>query len=128
MYEKPVLDTGLRRPAWLAAGVMCLALGVIGIVVPLLPTVDMVGLAAFCFARSSDRLHDWLLHHSTFGPAIQNWRDHGAISRRAKRLATVSILAAFSLSVALGLGPKILTAQAITLGLVSLFIWSRPES
>jgi uncharacterized protein len=116
------------RALWLIGGLISLGLGIIGAVLPLLPTVPFLLLAAFCFARSSDRLHGWLLHHPTFGPAIQNWRDHGAISRRAKRLATVSILAAFSLSVALGLGPKILTAQAITLGLVSLFIWSRPES
>jgi len=116
------------RALWLIGGLISLGLGIIGAVLPLLPTVPFLLLAAFCFARSSDRLHGWLLHHPTFGPAIRNWRDHGAISRRAKRLATVSILAAFSLSVALGLGPKILTAQAIMLGLVSLFIWSRPES
>lgn len=116
------------RALWLIGGLISLGLGIIGAVLPLLPTVPFLLLAAFCFARSSDRLHDRLLQHPTFGPAIQNWRDHGAISRRAKRLATVSILAAFSLSVALGLGSKILTAQAITLGLVSVFIWSRPES
>ncbi|MFD1809340.1 YbaN family protein [Gemmobacter lanyuensis] len=38
-------------------------------------------LAAACFARSSPRLHDWLWHHRVFGPAIRDWRRHGAIPR-----------------------------------------------
>lgn len=116
------------RAFWLLAGLVSLSLGLVGAVLPLLPTVPFLLLATFCFARSSNRLHDWLLAHPTFGPAIQDWRDSGAISARAKRLATVSILAAFSLSVVLGLSLKILAAQAITLALVSIFIWTRPES
>lgn len=63
IQPEPHLEPGTRRPAWLAAGVFCLALGTIGIVVPLLPTVDMVGLAAFCFACGDRRWEAWLLAH-----------------------------------------------------------------
>jgi uncharacterized membrane protein YbaN (DUF454 family) len=103
-------------------------LGAVGAVLPLLPTVPFLLLAAFCFARSSERLHGWLISHPRFGPSITAWNDRGAISLMAKRLATVSILATFTFSLLLGLRPVVLGIQAVTLGLVSLFIWTRPNS
>ena len=83
---------------WFLLGFVSLALGLIGIAIPLLPTVPFMLLAAFCFARSSDRMHEWLLTHRSFGPMIDDWRSRGAISARAKRLASVSIAAVFALS------------------------------
>lgn len=115
------------RWLWGAAGGLALALGAAGIVLPLLPTVPFLLLAAFCFARSSDRLHRWLLDHRSFGPPIRNWQRSGAISRRAKIAASVSILAAFGISVGMGLRWELLAIQAAVLLCVSLFIWTRPE-
>jgi uncharacterized membrane protein YbaN (DUF454 family) len=115
------------RLIWLAFGLVSLALGGIGAFLPLLPTVPFLLLSAFFFARSSDRLHDWLVGHRLLGPPIQRWRDRGSISRKAKLAATVSILAAFGLSLYLGVRPVILMVQAVTLMAVAVFIWSRPE-
>lgn len=116
------------RTVWALFGMVALGLGAIGIVTPFLPTVPFLLLAAFCFARSSERLHMWLITHPTFGPPIANWRRSGAIGRRAKWLATGSVLAGFGLSVAFGLGWKALAAQALVLGAVAVFIWTRPEA
>lgn len=116
------------RLIWLLAGIAAVALGMIGAFLPLLPTVPFMLLAAFCFARSSERLHNWLITHPTFGPQILNWQTYGAIGRRAKIYASISILVAFGLSLALGLRPLILGIQAGTLTLVALFIWTRPEA
>lgn len=116
------------RVLWVCLGLLALTLGTIGIVLPLLPTVPFLLLAAFFFARSSERLHNWLVSHPRFGPPIEDWNRSGAISRRAKTLATVSVAAAFALSVALGLRPMILMIQGATLCCVLLFIWTRPES
>ena len=116
------------RGLWLTLGVASLVLGTVGIFVPLLPTVPFLLLAAFGFARSSERLHHWLLSHPRFGPPISDWRERGAIGHRAKRLATVSIIAAFAISMALGLKPWLLAVQATTLTLVALFIWTRPAA
>jgi len=116
------------RVLWVILGLICVGLGAIGAILPLLPTVPFMLLAAFFFARSSERLHNWLITHPTFGPPILDWQTHGAIRRRVKWLASGSILAAFALSVVLGVRPNILTIQAGVLSLVSLFIWTRPES
>ena len=83
---------------WALLGLLALALALIGVVLPLLPTVPFLLLAAFCFARSSQKLHRWLISHKTFGPMIIAWTTSGAIGLSAKRYATLSILAVFSLS------------------------------
>ena len=87
------------RAIYLVAGLVSLLLGTIGLFVPLLPTVPFVILAAYCFARSSVRLEQWLVGHRTFGPHILAWRSRGAISRSGKRAAA----AAFAISAAAGL-------------------------
>jgi uncharacterized membrane protein YbaN (DUF454 family) len=88
----------MKRAAWLVFGLMALALGAIGAFVPLLPTVPLVILAAFCFARGSPALERRLVEHRTFGPHIAAWRERGAISRSGKTAAVV----AFAASIALG--------------------------
>lgn len=113
---------------WMSAGLTSLGLGLIGIFLPLLPTVPFLLLAAFCFARSSERLHRWLVTHPVLGPPIQDWERSGAISMRGKQMATVSMLAVFGLSVGLELRPAILAVQAAVLCATSLFIWTRPSA
>lgn len=115
------------RFLWLCLGLTCLALAAIGLVLPLLPTVPFLLLAAFFFARSSERLHNWLLSHPQLGPPIEDWQARGAINPTAKRIATLSILLVFGVSLALGLRPLILLVQGLVLAGVLLFIWSRPN-
>lgn len=115
------------RVLWAAAGFLCLALGTIGIALPLLPTVPFLLLAAFCFGKSSDRLHNWLINHNKFGPPIRDWQRHGAISPTAKRLATLSIIGVYLISILTGLRPALLIIQGTVLALVLTFIWTRPS-
>ncbi len=115
------------RVLWFTLGATALLLGLIGIALPGLPTVPFLLLAAFGFARSSPRTHDWLVTHPRLGPPIQDWRANGAIRRRVKWLATASIAAAFAISLILGLPLWALALQAVALACVSVFIWTRPE-
>ncbi|KIC10255.1 membrane protein [Leisingera sp. ANG-M1] len=108
-------------------GLLFVALAVIGIVLPLLPTVPFLLLAAFFFANSSDRLHNWILAHNVFGPMITDWRDHGAIRPGAKKAATISIAAVFGISLLVGVPTHVLGIQALVLSAVLIFIWTRPS-
>jgi uncharacterized membrane protein YbaN (DUF454 family) len=115
------------KTIWFICGCITVGLAFIGVFLPLLPTVPFLLLSAFCFARSSERAHAWLLNHPKLGPPIQDWQESGAIRLPAKRMATVCVLAAFGISVFLGLRWKLLLIQAVTLSCVMLFIWTRPS-
>jgi uncharacterized membrane protein YbaN (DUF454 family) len=115
------------RITWLIVGLLALALGAIGIVLPLLPTTPFILLAAFAFAQSSEKLHQWLLDHNVFGTLIDNWHRHGAISRRAKIASVVSMIALLAISLAMAAPVAVIVVQLVVLGAVALFILTRPE-
>lgn len=109
------------------AGFLALGLGGIGVLLPLLPTVPFIILAAFCFARSNPALERWLVEHPTFGAHIRAWRERGAISRKGKQAA----LAAFAISavLALMLAPLPWSLAPLVAALVGgSWIWTRPEA
>ncbi|MBN7136159.1 hypothetical protein A7A76_15555 [Lysobacter enzymogenes] len=115
------------RWAWWLLAYLSLGLGIVGIVVPGLPTVPFVLLSAFAASRGSQRLHAWLLAHRQFGPMIRDWQAHGAVSRRAKRLA-VSMMAACAAIMFLT-SPKWWMAASGTaiMAVVAVWLWRRPE-
>ena len=119
--------SGFMRALWKAGGAIALVLGVIGILLPLLPTTPFLLLAAFCFARGSPRIHDWLMAHPVFGPPIIRWRERGAISRKSKMMAALAMAAAFGGSILIGVPVYALAAQGAVLVCVAAFIFTRPD-
>lgn len=116
------------RIFWFCFGVFFTICAALGVILPLLPTVPFLLLAAFCFSKSSKRAHDWLFNHPTFGPHLQDWQAHGVIRLRTKYIATATIAATFGISVIIGLKIWVLGAQACVLGCVLYFIWTRPST
>ncbi|MBX3567446.1 MAG: YbaN family protein [Rhizobiaceae bacterium] len=115
------------RLLWLTAGLACAALGLAGIALPLLPTTPFMILAAFCFARSSERLHRRLLDHPRVGPAIRDWNRHGAIATKAKLLAASAMVLALLVSVLAGIAWWIVAAQAAVMAGAAAFVLTRPS-
>jgi uncharacterized membrane protein YbaN (DUF454 family) len=115
------------RWAWWLLAYVALALGLIGIVLPGLPTVPFVLLSAYAAARGSTRLHARLLADPRFGPMIRDWQAQGAVSRRAKRLATATMVLAAALMFLTA--PKVWMAAAGTgiMAVVAAWLWTRPE-
>ena len=117
----------LLRPFYLALACVCLALGVIGIFVPGLPTTPFVLIAAWAAARGSTRLHRWLRAHRVFGPIIQDWEREGAVTRKAKRTAIVTMLLC---AIVLFLTAPKWWMAAIPTGIMTItgaWLWRRPE-
>ena len=115
------------RWVWWLLAYASLGLGLIGIVLPGLPTVSFVLLSAYAAARGSERLHRWLLAHRVFGPMIVDWQAHGAVSRRAKRAATLAMTACGAIM--LWTSPRLWMAAAgiACMAIVAAWLWRRPE-
>ena len=82
-----------RTTRWLliALGTLCVIVGLIGIVVPGLPTTIFLIMAAACYARGSTRLHHWLLSHRLLGPPIRDWYKHRSLPIRIKLIIILCI-------------------------------------
>lgn len=121
----------LHRSLWVrrlftGLGFLALLLGLIGVALPVLPTVPFILLAAFCFARGSERFHQRLLDHRLTGPLIKDWYIHKSIRRSLKRWAFLLTTISFSFSILIVhiLWLRIMLA---TLGLVLMFVlWRVP--
>lgn len=87
------------RSLLICVGVLSVAVGVIGIFLPVLPTVPLLLLAAACFARSSDRFHRWLVEHRHLGPMIRDYLDGQGVPMRAKIISISMIWASIGISV-----------------------------
>lgn len=116
-----------KRMFWFTVGSLALALGVLGIVLPLLPTTPLVLLATFAFAKSTPSIEAWLRRHSVFGPIIIDWQRNGAIAHQYKVLAVGTMLAVLMMSYIFAVAPFVLILQALCMSAAAVFILTRPS-
>ncbi|MER2513063.1 MAG: YbaN family protein [Nitrosomonas ureae] len=114
------------RILYLSAGFLALLLGVLGAVLPVLPTTPFVLLAAACFARGSERFHRKLLENRIAGPIIREWNIYHSIQHRVKRWAYLLMSLSFGSSILIvpELWQKIML---IVIGsILAFYIWRIP--
>ena len=124
MSEHPprVHHSRLVRGLLWPAGSVSLILGLIGVVLPGLPTTPFVLLAAACYAKASPRLHSWLLNHRLTGPMLRDWeRDH-SLTRRNKAIAVGSMLLMVSVSIWSFRGRLVLQLVLLALGAIGAWV------
>ncbi|WP_449221688.1 YbaN family protein [Tistrella mobilis] len=109
------------------AGWICVGLGAVGAVLPLMPTTIFLILAVACFMRADPELARRLLEHPRYGPSIRAWRERGIVSRKAKIAAVVAMAAGLVFSWALGAPAMVLAGTAVILILVATWLVLRPE-
>lgn len=112
---------------WRLLACISLLLGLIGVVLPGLPTVPFLLVSAWSAGKGWPRLEIWLLAHPSFGPPLKRWREHGAVPRKAKYMAAGMM----SLSVVmLLLSPAPFLLKLLLppfLCCVAIWLWCRPE-
>jgi hypothetical protein len=117
----------LKTTGYRLLALCSLALGVVGIPLPGLPTVPFVLLSAWAAGKGWPQFEQWLLAHQQFGPPIRQWRQQGAVSRRAKWLASGMMLVS-TLLLLMSAAPLLLKLSlAVGLLLVAIWLWRRPE-
>ena len=112
---------------WRSLALLCLLLGVVGVFLPLLPTTPFLLLAAWAASKGWPALEVWMLAHPRWGPPIRRWRDHRAVPRGAKWMATIgmsgsALLAASPAPLAIKLAVPVLLVG------VGGWLWRRPET
>jgi uncharacterized membrane protein YbaN (DUF454 family) len=117
----PGLVAAGRRIAWTIAGLLAVALGGIGIVVPGLPTTVFFIIAAWCFSRSSERLERWVLGLPRIGPMVSDYRDGLGMPRRAKRVAVATIVVVSSASALFGLEPLVFKLAVVVAAAIGVW-------
>jgi hypothetical protein len=115
------------RIFWALTGLTSVGIGAVGVVLPLLPTTPFLLIAAFAFARSSERLARWLQEHRSFGALIDNWQCEGSIDGKTKRIALLVLLLSPVATWLLNAPLWILGLQIVGLSAAVLFILTRPS-
>ncbi len=123
----PALGRSTRH-LMLALGLVCTAVGIAGLILPLLPGTVFLLIAAWAFSRSSERLHQWLFHHPRFGRTIRDWHYYRAIPTGAKLLAVTMMSGSF-IYVAITYSDDWLITVLVgaTLAPVAIWIATRPS-
>ena len=81
----------ISRLLWFTAGFIVMTIGLIGIIVPGLPTTPLMILAAACFAKSSQRFYDWIINNKMFGQHVKNYREGNGIPKKSKPIILVTM-------------------------------------
>lgn len=111
----------VKKVLLIIAGSLSLGLGILGIILPLLPTTPFLLLAAACYVRSSEKLYQWLITNKYFGSYIQNYRDGKGIPLKAKVVGVSMLWLAMGYSI-LFIVPLI-TVKLLLAGIGAYFTW-----
>ncbi len=114
------------RWIWTSFGGVCVALGSVGILFPLLPTTPFLLLAAYAFGRSSPRMHAWMMNHRLFGSGLRQWSEDGAVGRGTKVAAVSTMVAMFVAGLLLGVSATVVMVQAVAFVGCGVYILTRP--
>jgi len=116
------------KPFFLALGWISVALGIVGIIIPVLPTTPFLLVAIWAFSKSSPALAERIRSHKTFGPPIRDWQDRGIIPLYAKFLAVIMMSAASVYLLAWSHSPNwLVTLTCVAMLVIAVYVVNRPS-
>lgn len=112
---------------WRVLALACVALALIGLILPGLPTVPFLLVAAWAGGRGWPRLEAWLLRHPHFGPSIRRWRAHGSVPRRAKWFASAMMVLSTGVILSSDAHGLLKIGVPLIMLVTAIWLWRRPE-
>ncbi len=113
-HTAQIKSSKMVRISWLIAGCICVCFGLIGIVIPGLPTTVFMLIAAACFYRSSQRFYDWVISNRLFGIHVKNYREGKGMPKRAKVMAFLFIWGFVLFAILIGIPDHLFWAKIAT--------------
>jgi uncharacterized protein len=118
----------IKKAFWFVLGILCLGIAYLGVILPGIPWSTPILGAAFCFSKSSEKFHNWIMNHKTFGPFITEWQTYKVYPQKAKYI----MMAVMSTSLAVmyfGTGNPMATLYLFILfALIVTWAWRYPGS
>lgn len=112
----------------MVAGFVCLAMAYVGIVVPGIPfSIFLVG-AAYCFSKSSERMHNWIYSHETFGPFLTNWHEKRIFPTKMKYMMVAVMSSTLLITWLLTTNINIVIYSGLVMAAVAVWAWRYPGS
>ncbi|MGU2819807.1 YbaN family protein [Acinetobacter baumannii] len=117
----------MRTLFWRTLVVIFITLGIIGAILPGMPTTVFLILAAWAASKGWPQMDAWLLNHPKYGPTLRDWRANGTVPRKAKWIATIMMTASgiLMLFTSAPFWVKVFTDTAMLV--VAIWLWLRPE-
>lgn len=112
---------------WRSLVVIFIILGIIGAILPGMPTTVFLILAAWAASKGWPQMDAWLLNHSKYGPTLRNWRENGTVPRKAKWIATIMMLFSGILMLFTNAPFWVKIFTDVTMLIVAIWLWLRPE-
>ena len=112
---------------WRSLVVIFITLGIIGAILPGMPTTVFLILAAWAASKGWPQMDAWLLNHSKYGPTLRNWRENGTVSRKAKWIASIMMLFSGILMLFTNAPFWVKIFTDVTMLIVAIWLWLRPE-
>jgi uncharacterized membrane protein YbaN (DUF454 family) len=113
---------------WRAAALGAFAIGIVGVLIPVLPTVPFLILSAWAASKGWPTFEQWLLTHRFYGPHIRMWRERRVVPRAAKIWATLTMFGSAVLLQLLDLPRWLQIGVPVAMAIIALWLWRRPEA
>ncbi|EJB8465263.1 YbaN family protein [Acinetobacter baumannii] len=117
----------MRTLFWRTLVVIFITLGIIGAILPGMPTTVFLILAAWAASKGWPQMYAWLLNHPTYGPTLRDWRVNGTVPRKAKWIATIMMTASGILMLFTSAPFWVKVFTDTTMLVVAIWLWLRPE-
>jgi uncharacterized membrane protein YbaN (DUF454 family) len=118
----------MKKVLWYSLGMLSLGMAYIGLVVPGIPFSIFLVFAAFCFAKSSKKMHDWLYNHKWFGEFLTNWTNHRVFPLKAKYMMVAVMSSSLAIMWFTTGNIKAMFWAGITMLAVAIWTWRYPSS
>jgi uncharacterized membrane protein YbaN (DUF454 family) len=118
----------MKRYLWLTLGMLSLAMAYIGIVTPGIPFSVFLVFSAYCFSKSSKRMHDWLYNHKYFGPFLTNWVEYKVFPLKMKYMMIAVMSSSLAILWFTTYNWKAVLGTGITMAIVAIWAWRYPST